>query len=142
MTAHGGVTGACLIVDVDGTLCIDDTNLPYGERVPRRDVIDRVNHLHARGVRIVIWSARNMRTYGSNLGLINLHTLPVLLAWLDRHSVCYDELHMGKPWCGTEGFYVRSNSIRPAQFVSLTMKELDELLLSCAQDGGVGANAS
>lgn len=130
-------TERCLVVDVDGTLTRDDADLPYCDREPRRDVIARVNQLHGRGVRIVIYSARNMRTYGGNLGLINLHTLPVLVAWLDRHGVRYDEIHMGKPWCGTEGFYVRRNGIRPDRFVTLSLDEVDAMIP--AGYGGEGA---
>lgn len=128
--------GTCLIVDVDGTLVQDDPALPYDERLPRADVIARVNGLHGLGVRIVIYSARNMRTHEGNLGLINLHTLPDLLSWLDRHGVCYDEVHMGKPWCGTEGFYVRVNGIRPDRFLTLPLKDIQAMLtMSSAQHG-------
>lgn len=117
-----------LIVDVDGTLVKDDPSLPYSDRLPRRDVIARVNELHRRGVHIVVYSARNMRTYEGNLGLINLHTLPVLVAWLERHGVCYHEIHMGKPWCGTEGFYVRANGIRPGRFLERPIEEIEAML--------------
>jgi capsule biosynthesis phosphatase len=129
MTTEGNLAGTRLLVDVDGTLAFDDSSLPYCKRLPRHDVIARVNDLHARGVRIIIYSARNMRTYSGNLGLINKNTLPVLLSWLDRHEVKFDEIHMGKPWCGTEGFYVRDSTIRPDQFVSLAMDEIRDLLV-------------
>lgn len=117
-----------LIVDVDGTLTHDDARVEYGERHPRTDVIERVNALHARGVTVVIYSARNMRTFQGNLGLINKHTLPVLMDWLERHGVRYDEIYMGKPWCGHEGFYVQSRSIRPDRFVNLPLRELETIL--------------
>jgi capsule biosynthesis phosphatase len=133
MTARRNIAETCLIVDVDGTLAQDDTNLPYSDRLPRRDVIARVNELHRRGVQITIYSARNMRTYESNLGLINLHTLPVLLSWLEHHGVCYHEIHMGKPWCGTEGFYVRSNGIRPDRFVELPLEDIEEMLCTSSE---------
>ena len=128
MTTSCNLSETCLIVDVDGTLTQDDPNLSYSDRLPRLDVIARVNELHRRGVQIVIYSARNMRTHQGNLGLINLHTLPVLLSWLERHGVCYHEIHMGKPWCGTEGFYVRSKGIRPECFLELPIEEIEEML--------------
>lgn len=117
--ARGGMR---LIVDVDGTLTYDDSGIPYSERVPRADVIARINELHRRGARIIIYSARNMRTYKGNLGLINKNTLPVLMDWLERHGVCYDEIYMGKPWCGTDGFYIQSRSLRPNRFVALPVE--------------------
>lgn len=122
------MTRGNLIVDVDGTLVFDDPSLPYGERLPRLNVIARVNELHARGVHVLIYSARNMRTHDGNLGLINLHTLPVLMAWLELHGVRYDEIHMGKPWCGTEGFYVRAKGLRPDRFLSMRIEEIEALL--------------
>ncbi len=117
-----------LVVDVDGTLTIDDSTPDYRAKEPRRDVIERVNALHAAGVRIVLYSARNMRTYAGNVGLINKHTLPVLIAWLAEHGVRYDEIHMGKPWCGTEGFYVKLRSMRPSQFLALPMDALQTII--------------
>ncbi|WP_239494756.1 capsular biosynthesis protein [Roseovarius amoyensis] len=129
MTAREEMTGTRLVVDVDGTLAHDDAHLPYGDRLPRSDVIARVNELYSRGVQIVIYSARNMRTYESNLGLINLHTLPVLVSWLERHGVCYHEIYMGKPWCGTEGFYVRANGIRPDRFLALPLDAIEAMLV-------------
>ncbi|WP_374407119.1 capsular biosynthesis protein [Pelagerythrobacter sp.] len=117
-----------IILDVDGTLTVDDPTVDYADRLPRRDVIERVNHLHRRGATIVVYSARNMRTHRGNVGKINKHTLPVLLDWLDRHSVAFDEIHMGKPWCGTEGFYVHDRSMRPSQFLALPLDELDRLM--------------
>jgi capsule biosynthesis phosphatase len=94
------------------------------------DVIDRVNALHAAGVRIIVYSARNMRTYAGNVGLINKHTLPVLISWLAKHGVRYDEIHMGKPWCGLEGFYVKARSLRPSRFVDLPLDTLQRLIAS------------
>lgn len=117
-----------LIVDVDGTLTHDDSSVPYSERLPRNGVIARVNALHALGARIVIYSARNMRTYKGNVGLINKNTLPVLMGWLERHGICYDEIHMGKPWCGTDGFYIQSRSIRPDSFVALPVEQIAAML--------------
>ena len=117
-----------LIVDVDGTLTRDNPDLDYADREPRADVINRVNLLHERGVSVVIYSARNMRTHKGNLGRINKHTLPTLITWLDRHGVKYDEIYMGKPWCGHDGFYVESRSMRPDRFVNLSLPELESLL--------------
>lgn len=117
-----------LIVDVDGTLTHDDSSVPYSDRRPRSDVIARVNALHARGARIIIYSARNMRTHKGNVGLINKHTLPILMEWLERHGVSYDEIHMGKPWCGTDGFYIQARSLRPDSFVTLAVEEIAAML--------------
>ena len=72
------------------------------------------------GFEIVICSSRNMRTYEGQIGKINAHTLPVILDWLARHEIPSDEIHVGKPWCGTEGFYVDDKAIRPSEFLALS----------------------
>ncbi|MGE0830942.1 MAG: capsular biosynthesis protein, partial [Hyphomonadaceae bacterium] len=63
--------------------------------------------------------SRNMNTYQGNIGLITANTAKTLMAWLDKHAVPYDELHVGKPWPGNGGFYVYDKAIRPDEFVKL-----------------------
>ena len=119
-----------LIVDVDGTLTHDTPGVGYSQKLPRLDVIEKINALHLRGIRIALYSARNMRTYKGNIGLINKHTLPVMMEWLNRHGVRYDEIHMGKPWCGTDGFYIQSRSMRPDRFLNMPLSEIEQILTS------------
>ena len=57
-----------------------------------------------------------------------MNTLPVIIDWLDKHNVPYDEIYVGKPWCGFEGFYVDDKAIRPSEFVNLSYSEIMELL--------------
>ena len=61
---------------------------------------------------------------------ININVLPVIIEWLDKHKVPHDEVIVGKPWCGTEGFYVDDKAIRPEEFVQLSRKEITHLLSS------------
>lgn len=112
-----------LVLDLDGTLTIDE-DVPYAEKRPRADVIAKAREYQAAGFTIVIHTSRNMRTYAGNVGLINVHTLPAILDWLRRHQVPFDEVVVGKPWCGFEGFYVDDRAIRPSEFVSLTLDEV------------------
>jgi capsule biosynthesis phosphatase len=76
----------------------------------------------------VIHSSRNMRTYEGNLGQINKHTLPIMIEWLARHEVPYDEILVGKPWCGFDGFYIDDCSIRPSEFMSMSLEEITAML--------------
>ena len=117
-----------LIVDLDGTLTIDTAGIPYAEKTPNIPVIEKINCYKAEGFTIAIHTARNMRTFGSSLGLINAHTLPVVLAWLERHDVSYDEVHVGKPWCGEDGFYIDDRAIRPSEFLRLDHQAIAALL--------------
>ena len=95
-----------LIVDVDGTLTQSDEDRGYPEKLPRK--------------------------YSGDLEKIHLHTLPVLVDWLRHYDVEYDELHLGKPWCGPDGCYVSRNSIRPDDFSALSLDELEQLLTDVA----------
>lgn len=117
-----------LVFDLDGTLTLDDPQVDYAERQPNLAVVEKLRQYRTLGFEIVICSARNMRTYGGQVGKINAHTLPVILDWLARHDVPYDEIHVGKPWCGTEGFYIDDKAIRPSEFASLSLEEIADLL--------------
>lgn len=108
-----------IVIDLDGTLTIDDPALPYADRLPNLLVVERLREYRAQGFSIAIHTARNMRTYGGNIGQINANTLPVILDWLRRHRVPYDEIYVGKPWPGPGGFYVDDRAIRPQEFLEL-----------------------
>jgi len=117
-----------LVFDLDGTIALDDPARAYADREPNLPLIARLREYRAQGFTIVVASARNMRTYAGDIGKINANTLPVIIDWLTRHDVPFDELHVGKPWCGTEGFYVDDKAIRPSEFVALSLEEVRVLL--------------
>lgn len=117
-----------LIVDLDNTLTKEDVNKDYTEKSPRFSVISTLRDYKEKGYEIVIFTARNMKTFKGNLGKININTLPVITAWLDEHAVPYDEILVGKPWCGEAGFYVDDRAIRPSEFVELSESEIQTLL--------------
>ncbi|WP_370514776.1 HAD-IIIC family phosphatase [Endozoicomonas sp. OPT23] len=126
-----------LIVDLDGTLTLSDTS-DYLNVAPNREVIDKLKDYKDNGFEIVISTARNMRTFEGNIGKINIHTLPVITNWLDKHDVPYDEIIVGKPWCGFEGFYIDDKAVRPSEFSAMTYEEIQELLVkeNSYNDGG------
>lgn len=116
-----------LVVDLDDTISITEE----GDYVNSRPVIPLINKLReykAQGFEIVIQSSRNMRTYESNIGKINIYTLPNIISWLKKYDVPFDEVYVGKPWCGFEGFYVDDKSVRPAEFINLTYEQIQDLL--------------
>lgn len=116
-----------LVVDLDGTITLADTN-DYENVAPNMAVIEQLKNYKAQGYTITISTARNMRTYEGNVGLINIHTLPIITAWLDKHQVPYDEILVGKPWCGHDGFYIDDRAVRPSEFASLSVEEINALL--------------
>lgn len=117
-----------LVIDIDGTLCpIKREGESYADLQPEPHLVARLRALHADGWRIILASARGMRTYDGNVGEITLHVLPTLTDWLKRHDIPFDELHVGKPWPGHEGFYVDDRSVRPREFVEHSLEELSAL---------------
>lgn len=115
-----------LIVDLDGTLTQANTS-DYKSVLPRIEVILQLRKYKELGFDIVIATARNMRTYDGNIGKINVHTLPIITEWLDLHNIPYDEIIVGKPWCGHEGFYIDDRAVRPSEFVNLSFEEINLL---------------
>ena len=117
-----------LVFDLDGTLALDEPERAYADRRPNLALVEKLRDYRAQGFEIVICSARNMRTHQNSIGKINALTLPVILAWLAKHVIPSDEIHVGKPWCGTEGFYIDDKAVRPSEFVALSLDEIQALL--------------
>ena len=118
-----------LVIDVDGTLCpIKEPGESYSDLVPNWPVVSMLRKYREDGFYIILVTSRNMRTYDGNIGLILANTAPVLLDWLARHDIPYDEIHFGKPWPGKGGFYVDDRSIRPSEFLRLSYDEIRNLL--------------
>ena len=117
-----------IIIDLDETISLKLDGQGYETALPRNDVIQKMRYYHDMGFEICVFTARNMRTFQGNVGKINMHTLPVIIEWLDKHNVPYDEIVVGKPWCGHDGFYVDDRAIRPGEFAKLSLREINMLL--------------
>ncbi|MEQ8643531.1 MULTISPECIES: hypothetical protein [Roseobacteraceae] len=118
-----------IVVDVDGTICPKKTpEQDYADLPVFPDMVEKLRDLKADGWRIIMHTSRNMRSFKNSVGEINAKTLPVLIKWLEKHDVPFDEIHVGKPWCGHEGFYIDDRAIRPSEFRDLSMDEIGELL--------------
>lgn len=116
-----------LIMDLDDTIC-STKNGDYKNSVPDVEIIRKMNDYREMGFTIAISTSRNMRTYSGDIGKINANTLPLIIEWLGKHSVPYDEIIVAKPWCGMDGFYVDDKAIRPSEFKKKSYEEILELL--------------
>jgi capsule biosynthesis phosphatase len=116
-----------IIVDLDDTLCRTPSN-DYRKSVIDFSILEKLNHYKSIGFEIVISTSRNVRTYEGNIGKINANTLPIIVEWLRENSVPFDEIYIGKPWCGDCGFYIDDKAIRPSEFKSLSYDEIIDLL--------------
>lgn len=116
-----------LVFDLDNTLTIEGTG-DYENVQPRMEIVAKLKEYHAQGFEIIINTARNMRTYNNSVGKITANTLPVILNWLEKHNIPYDEIHVAKPWCGNEGFYIDDKAIRPSELKDLSYEQIQQLL--------------
>jgi capsule biosynthesis phosphatase len=117
-----------IVVDLDGTITRpkegqDSRNSDYDE-----ELVEVLRRYRREGFTIAIYTSRNMRTFSGNLGKINAVTLPAIIDWLARNDIPFDEVHVGKPWCEAEGFYVDDRAIRPDEFKRLSLSEVYQLL--------------
>lgn len=120
--------GMTLVVDIDGTLCpIKGKEEDYIDLVPYQNMVEHLREYHEGGAKIVLFTSRNMNSYGGSIGLINANTAKVMLAWLEKWDIPYDEIIYGKPWPGHRGFYVDDRAVRPDEFLNYSEEELDAI---------------
>lgn len=117
-----------IVVDLDNTLTKYNPDLSYADKEPNLPLIEKLKEYKIQGYEILIQTARNMRTYNGSVGKINANTLPIILEWLQKHDVPYDEIYVGKPWCGNDGFYLDDRAIRPSEFLKLSSEEINRLI--------------
>ena len=116
------------VFDLDGTICpIKLEGEKYEDLIPYDDIVQKMRELKSQGFNILIFTSRNMKTYDGNIGLINANTAKVIINWLDRWKIPYDEIIYGKPWPGKNGFYVDDRAIRPKELINYTIDELKEI---------------
>lgn len=116
-----------LVIDIDKTLTLGD-NKDYNHVSPNIEVINKVREYKTLGFNIILFTARNMRSYEGNIGKITAKTLPIIFKWLERHNVPFDEIYIGKPWCGYDGFYVDDKAIRPDEFINKNYEEVKKII--------------
>jgi capsule biosynthesis phosphatase len=118
-----------IVMDIDGTLCpIKQSGEHYIDLIPFPEILSRLREYREMGFYIILNTARNMRTHDGCIGLINKHTAIVMLEWLEKHDIPYDEIYYGKPWQGHGGFYVDDKTIRPEEFLKLSYDEILQIV--------------
>lgn len=116
------------IFDIDGTICpIKKKDEHYEDLVPYKEMVDKIREYKNQGARIVLYTSRNMNSYDGNIGLINKYTAPILIEWLKKWDIPYDEIVYGKLWPGHNGYYVDDRTIRPKEFMEKSLDELSEI---------------
>lgn len=118
----------CLIIDVDDTITYHNSHENYASKEPNLEIIKKIKEYKDDGFKIILFSARNMLTFQGNINDIEQKTRPILERWLKKHHVPYDQLILGKPWCGVGGFYIDDKAIRPEEFIKKTYEEIKILI--------------
>lgn len=117
-----------LVFDIDGTICpIKGKDEKYEDLEPYADMLDKLKFYKINGAKIVLFTSRNVNSYNGNIGLINANTAKVMMAWLDKWDIPYDEIVYGKPWPGHQGIYVDDRSVRPDEFLKYSYDELEKI---------------
>ena len=81
------------VFDIDGTLCpVKTADEKYEDLVPYKEMVERLNWYKSNGAKIVLFTSRNMNSYHGNIGIINKRTARILLDWLDKWEIPYDEI--------------------------------------------------
>ena len=104
-----------LVVDIDGTLCHENKYRDYSKCEPIEKIVNKLRLENDKGTYIILFTARNMRTFKGSIGLINKFTAPIVLEWLKKNNIPYDEIIFGKPW-GIGGVnYVDDKNLHPEE---------------------------
>ena len=116
------------VFDIDGTLCpVKKKDEKYEDLVPYEDIVHKLREYHDAGAQIILFTSRNMNSYNGQIGIINKVTAKILLEWLDKWNIPYEEIIYGKPWPGHYGFYVDDRAVRPDEFLKYEVDELSEI---------------
>ena len=120
--------GMTFVMDIDGTICpIKRKDQEYADLVPYPDIVAKIREYKEGGAKIVLYTSRNMNSYHGNIGLINANTAKILLNWLEKWDIPYDEIIYGKPWPGHRGFYVDDRCVRPDELLKYSEEELNAI---------------
>lgn len=116
-----------IVVDLDNTITIEDPSVSYAEKLPNLDIIAKLHDYKKQGFKIIINTARRMKTHKNDESLILKDVGQDTLTWLKKNNVPYDGLKFGKPFA-ENGFYVDDKSVRPSEFLEMSSEELLNLV--------------
>lgn len=115
-----------IVIDLDDTITINNKKYSYENKPLNKDVLRTLRSVKE-DFEVTVLTARNMRTYGGNKNLIEKNTRGKIEDWLLRNTVPYDELIVGKPWCGPNGYYVDDRNLHIEEFIFKFSKNIKEL---------------
>lgn len=107
----GDQTTKTFCFDIDNTIVKFDNDRDYENFKPDKEMVNIINDLYAQGHKIVLYTARGMRSVGASK--IESEILPSLLKNLDNIGLKYDELLTHKP---VYDWFIDDKAIDPFKF--------------------------
>lgn len=87
-----------ICLDLDGTICLTKTNhQSYSDVLPFPGAVEKIQKLKQDGHYIIIYTARHMGSCNNNIGQVMARQGKIIIEWLDKHKIPYDEIVLGKP---------------------------------------------
>ena len=103
--------------DIDGTICTE-TGGNYAAAAPLREAIATLNQLHDRGDEVVLHTARGMKRFNNDVGMVYSNLYQLTIHQLSEWGVRYDKLIMGKPY----GIPVDTDAVTPSELEEVLLK--------------------
>lgn len=110
-----------LVIDLDGTLCLQTDYENYACALPVLNMIQRCNDFFIQGWDVTIFTARGMNTHDGDELAADDALRGLTEKWLKDNGVLYHELRFGKP---PADFYVDDKMLTFDQFKSSNARGL------------------
>lgn len=105
-----------IYIDLDNTLTIPNNQKSYLEHDVNNDIKNAILQAKKKSFKVVIYTSRGMLTYDKNIADIKKYVLPNIKKWLNKNEIYYDDIIIGKPFCGSNGWYVDDKNLSKKQF--------------------------
>lgn len=106
------------VFDLDGTICTQEKSGEYHLAQPYPRMIDKINGLYMAGNRIVIFTARGMKTFAGRIDLISERYNGETRDWLNKNGVLFHELIFGKP---AADIYIDDKGVNAHEFLEIDL---------------------
>lgn len=101
------------VIDIDDTISFT-TDRDFANSKPNQPVIDKINELHDKGWRIILFTARGAKSCQTLLQREAKYR-EITEAWLNKHEVKYDGLVFGKM---NADYYVDDKNMSIEEFIN------------------------
>lgn len=101
------------VIDIDDTISIT-RNRDFDNSEPIQIVIDKINELYDKGVYIILFTARGMKSQNNDGIKAELKYREITERWLNAHGVKYHELLFGKR---NADYYVDDKAMHIEEFI-------------------------